>query len=66
MNDLEKKPKPPLLRLKNRGGAPKGNSNALKAGVYAGETLARRAKVRAMVRHARELIALALAGAREK
>lgn len=51
-----------MLRTKNRGGAPKGNRNALKTGLYSGETRARRAKVRLIVCHARQVIALALGG----
>ena len=49
------------LRTKNRGGAPKGNGNALKTGLHTGESRARRAAVRARVRHARLTIAQALA-----
>jgi len=51
------------LRTKNRGGAPKGNRNALKTGLHTNESRARRAAVRARVRHARLTIALALAAA---
>jgi hypothetical protein len=54
-------PKKPILRIENRGGAPKGNRNALKTGLHTNESRARRAAVRARVRHARLAIALALA-----
>jgi hypothetical protein len=53
----------PVLGIKNRGGAPKGNRNALKTGLHTGECRARRAKVRHIVRHAREAIADAYAAA---
>ena len=43
MNDL---PKQSMLRVKNRGGAPKGNRNALKTGVHSRELCAWRAKKR--------------------
>ena len=59
MNDLSKAR--PVRRRKNRGGAPKGNRNALKTGLHTGETRARRAKVRLIVRHARQAIAYAFA-----
>ena len=51
----------PVLRRKNRGGAPKGNRNALKTGLHTSECRARRAKVRLIVRRAREAIAYAFA-----
>jgi glucans biosynthesis protein len=37
-------------------GAPAGNKNALKHGRYSAEAIARRRKVRALIRQARELI----------
>ena len=43
MNNL---PKRPLLRTKNRGGAPKANRNALKTGAHTRERRAWRAKQR--------------------
>ncbi|MDE2134377.1 MAG: hypothetical protein KGM97_03635 [Alphaproteobacteria bacterium] len=59
---MNKLPKRPMLRTKNRGGAPKGNRNAYKTGLHTGEMTARHAKVRHLVRHARQVIALALGG----
>jgi hypothetical protein len=53
----------PVLRSKKQGGAPNCNRNALKTGLHTGESRARRAAVRARVRHARLTIALALAAA---
>ena len=44
-----------------KAGAPPGNSNAFKHGLASAESKARRAKVRAIVRHARQAIALAYA-----
>jgi hypothetical protein len=58
MSRLSKKP---ILRVKNRGGAPKGNRNAFKTGLHTNESRARHAAVRVRVRHARLAIALALA-----
>ena len=61
MNDLKKiRPK---IRTKNRGGAPKGNRNALKIGLHTADLRARKAKVRRLVRHARAAIAEAHAAA---
>jgi hypothetical protein len=37
-------------------GAPQGNKNALKHGVYTREALERRAQMRALIREARELL----------
>jgi hypothetical protein len=59
MNELSKAR--PTLRVKNRGGAPKANRNALKAGLYTGEMRARDAAVRLRVRQARAAIAFAFA-----
>ena len=58
MNELQKIR--PVLRTKSRGGAPTGNSNALKWGVHTAESRARRARVRTFVAHARQTIAQAL------
>ena len=55
MNDLPKQPK---LRIKHRGGAPKGNCNALKTGRHGAEVRALRALARCISRQAREAIAL--------
>jgi hypothetical protein len=41
--------KRPVLRLKNRGGAPKGNRNPLKHGAYTKERLQERRALRAEV-----------------
>jgi uncharacterized protein YjcR len=43
----------PNFRVKNKGGAPKGNRNAFKSGAYTAENLAVR---RAMRRGARQMI----------
>lgn len=64
MEEKEQVSKRPVLRVKNRGGAPKGNSNALKHGLTTAVCRARRADVRARVRHAKAVIAWALAEAR--
>lgn len=40
----------------NRSGAPKGNSNALKRGLFTAAMRQRRADIRAMIRRADELI----------
>jgi hypothetical protein len=53
----------PVLRTKNRGGAPKGNRNASKTGLHTNESRARRAAVRLRVQRARQAIACALAAA---
>ena len=50
------------MRTKNRGGAPKGNRNALKTGRHGAEVRALRALARCISRQAREAIALALGG----
>jgi hypothetical protein len=53
----------PNFRVKNKGGAPKGNRNALKDGLYTGRMLrARRAmhcEVRAMILRVRATVAQA-------
>ena len=59
MKDLQKIR--PVLRSKSRGGAPKGNRNAFKTGLYTNERRARHAAVRRRVRHARQAIAYAFA-----
>lgn len=43
------KRKRPKLRSKNKGGAPKGNRNALKDGLHTGEMIQTRAKVRTCI-----------------
>ena len=53
-------PKRQKLRLKNRGGAPKGNRNTFKTGRHVAEVRALRTKARLIVRQARQAIALAL------
>jgi hypothetical protein len=50
------------LRTKNRGGAPKGNRNALKTGRHVAQVRALRAKACCISRRAREAVALALGG----
>ena len=47
----------PVLRIKNRGGAPKGNCNALKTGRHVVQVRALRAKARFFIRQARQAIA---------
>jgi hypothetical protein len=46
----------PLLRAKNKGGAPKGNRNAFKTGVHTAEARALRARIRAWHRRAAALL----------
>lgn len=45
--------------VKPKGGAPKGNRNALRHGAYSAESIAFRARIRAFLRRNRELNALA-------
>ena len=45
------------LQTKNRGGAPKGNRNALKTGVHSREMRARWAYVRALKRRVKQTLA---------
>lgn len=52
----------PILRRKNRGGAPKSNRNALKTGRHVAQLRALRAKAHLIELHARKAIALALGG----
>ncbi len=65
MKDLAESPAPeptparPTLRLKNRGGAPKGNRNAWKTGRYCRELKDLRVKVRATQIRIRVLVAQA-------
>jgi uncharacterized protein YjcR len=40
------------------GGAPKGNKNALRHGLYTAEAITTRRAIRALLRHSRELIEL--------
>jgi uncharacterized protein YjcR len=54
MNDLLKRP---ILRIKNRGGAPKGNRNALKTGRHVAQVRALRAKASLIIRQARQALA---------
>jgi len=51
--------KPPKLRRKNKGGAPKGNRNAFKNGMYAAPMKEMRRRVRACIVEAKRAIALA-------
>ena len=53
------KRKPPKLRSKNKGGAPKGNRNAMKTGLYTSESIAFRRKVRAVIVYAKRAVAMA-------
>ena len=45
------KPARPVLKTKNRGGAPKGNSNAWKSGFYTEESKDLRRRVRSFRHH---------------
>lgn len=45
----------PVLKMKNKGGAPKGNRNAFKHGRYTAERRARRKHERIMRRYARAM-----------
>jgi hypothetical protein len=54
--------KRPVLRTKNRGGAPKGNRNALKTGRHVAQVRALRAKAHFIIRQTRQAIALAPGG----
>ena len=49
--------KRPILRVKNRGGAPKGNRNALKAGMHTKDRRAWRAKLRDVLLNAKLVLA---------
>jgi hypothetical protein len=57
MNELSKRPKPPPIRLKNRGGAPKSNQNALKTGRHTAEMRALRAHVWRVISGTRRALA---------
>jgi uncharacterized protein YjcR len=46
-----------MMRIKCRGGAPKGNRNALKTGRHAAQVRALRAKAHFIIRQARQAIA---------
>jgi uncharacterized protein YjcR len=46
----------PVLRIKNKGGAPRGNRNALKHGHFAAQTVALRQRCRALKRRCNEAI----------
>ncbi len=50
-----------FVKTKSKGGAPKGNSNALKHGRYTGDMRARRREVTALIRRVRATIAFAQA-----
>jgi hypothetical protein len=50
-------PNRPISRSKNRGGAPKGNRNALKTGRHTANLRALRAKAHFIIRRARQAIA---------
>ena len=50
-----------MLRVKNRGGAPKGNRNALKHGLRSAALIAFRRRIRLHIAKVRMHIALALA-----
>jgi len=62
MNGLSKRP---VLRTKNRGGAPKGNRNAFKTGRHVAEVRALKATARLVMRQARQAIALGGIASRE-
>ena len=49
-----------MARIKSRGGAPKGNGNALKTGRHVAQVRAIRVKARLIAQRARQAIALAL------
>lgn len=48
----------PILRHKNKGGAPRGNRNAHKHGFYSAEMKARQAEVATMIRKSKSLLLL--------
>jgi hypothetical protein len=48
----------PVLRHKNKGGAPSGNRNAYRHGAFSMEMQARRAKTAALIRKAKSLLLL--------
>lgn len=51
-NDLAETAVPrPVLKTKNRGGAPKGNANAFRSGFYTGQSKDLRRRVRALRHH---------------
>ncbi len=54
MSSLAKRP---ILRIKNRGGAPKGNRNALKTGMHTAEMRAWWARVRGLRQRVRIVLA---------
>jgi hypothetical protein len=46
----------PVMRIKNKGGAPKGNRNAFKNGRFAAENIALRRRCRAFIRHCNAVV----------
>jgi hypothetical protein len=54
---MSRLPKRPILQIKNRGGAPKGNRNALKTGMHTKERRAWRAEVRGVLLRAKLVLA---------
>lgn len=48
----------PVLRHKNKGGAPRGNRNAYRHGVYSAEMQARQAEIAAALKRAKSLLRL--------
>jgi uncharacterized protein YjcR len=48
----------PILRHKNKGGAPRGNRNARNHGLYSAEMKAQQAEVAAMIRQSKSLLLL--------
>jgi len=46
----------PDARWRSRAGAPRGNKNALKHGLYTREAIAERQRLRELMRQARELL----------
>jgi uncharacterized protein YjcR len=48
----------PILRHKNKGGAPPGNRNAHKHGLYSAEMKTRQAEVAMMIRKSKSLLLL--------
>jgi hypothetical protein len=54
---MSRLPKKPILQVKNRGGAPKSNRNALKTGLHTKERRAWRAKLRDVLLRAKLVLA---------
>jgi hypothetical protein len=53
-----KNPARPVLQIKNKGGAPKGNRNALKHGRYTAEIRDLKRRVRFTIRRAKAMCAV--------